>query len=212
MSGEQASPRKELVRGNPNAEVGVYRYVTDGSIDARMWQAPETKARSIGQVMTGRVGVRRADDVAGQELSYAGVKAIASGNPAGADPRRGGGRGAAAGRAAASARRRAGHRAAERPRPAGDDRRAGEAIGGPGGVPGDGGGHRSGGHRDRGPRVRPRRRRRGVAGGARPPAARRGPHPAVPAGDVPRAGSGSNAAPAGTTACFWRDAESARPG
>ncbi|MFO0849838.1 MAG: DEAD/DEAH box helicase family protein [Gemmataceae bacterium] len=71
-----------LRQGNTNAEVAVYRYVTEGSFDAYMWQALETKAKFIGQVMTGRVGVRRADDVAGQELSYAEVKAIASGNPA----------------------------------------------------------------------------------------------------------------------------------
>ena len=71
-----------LRQGNTNATVGVYRYVTEGSFDAYMWQALETKARFIGQVITGRVGVRKAEDVAGQELSYAEVKAIASGNPA----------------------------------------------------------------------------------------------------------------------------------
>ena len=47
-----------------------------------MWQALETKAKFIGQIMTGESGVRRAEDVGGQELSYAEVKAIASGNPA----------------------------------------------------------------------------------------------------------------------------------
>src|SRR5438046_10661507 len=47
-----------------------------------MWQALETKARFIAQVMTGESAVRRADDIGGQELSYAEVKAIASGNPA----------------------------------------------------------------------------------------------------------------------------------
>src|SRR5438552_13147130 len=47
-----------------------------------MWQALETKARFIAQVMSGENTARRADDVAGQELSYAEVKAIASGNPA----------------------------------------------------------------------------------------------------------------------------------
>ena len=47
-----------------------------------MWQALETKARFIAQVMTGESGVRRAEDIGGQELSYAEVKAIASGNPA----------------------------------------------------------------------------------------------------------------------------------
>jgi hypothetical protein len=47
-----------------------------------MWQALETKAKFIGQVMTGESVARRAEDIGGQELSYAEVKAIASGNPA----------------------------------------------------------------------------------------------------------------------------------
>src|SRR5436309_13491990 len=47
-----------------------------------MWQALETKARFISQVITGESAVRRAEDIGGQELSYAEVKAIASGNPA----------------------------------------------------------------------------------------------------------------------------------
>ena len=71
-----------LRQGNTNEEVAVYRYVTEGSFDAYMWQALETKARFIGQVITGHNAARRAEDVGGQELSYAEVKAIASGNPA----------------------------------------------------------------------------------------------------------------------------------
>ena len=71
-----------LRQGNENEEVSIYRYVTEGSFDAYMWQALETKARFIGQVMTGESGVRQAEDIGGQELSYAEVKAIASGNPA----------------------------------------------------------------------------------------------------------------------------------
>ncbi len=71
-----------LRQGNENKEVAVYRYVTEGSFDAYMWQALETKARFINQVMTGDSAVRRAEDVGRQELSYAEVKAIASGNPA----------------------------------------------------------------------------------------------------------------------------------
>ena len=62
--------------------MAIYRYVTEGSFDAYMWQALETKARFIAQVMTGDNAVRRAEDIGGQELSYAEVKAIASGNPA----------------------------------------------------------------------------------------------------------------------------------
>ncbi|MCC6580455.1 MAG: DEAD/DEAH box helicase family protein, partial [Phycisphaeraceae bacterium] len=71
-----------LRQGNESAEVAIYRYVTEGSFDAYMWQALETKARFIGQVITGDNAARRAEDIGGQELSYAEVKAIASGNPA----------------------------------------------------------------------------------------------------------------------------------
>jgi hypothetical protein len=71
-----------LRQGNENEEVAIYRYVTEKSFDAYMWQALETKARFIGQVITGQSAARRAEDIGGQELSYAEVKAIASGNPA----------------------------------------------------------------------------------------------------------------------------------
>ncbi len=71
-----------LRQGNENKEVAIYRYVTEGSFDAYMWQALETKARFIGQVITGDNAARRAEDIGSQELSYAEVKAIASGNPA----------------------------------------------------------------------------------------------------------------------------------
>jgi N12 class adenine-specific DNA methylase len=71
-----------LRQGNDNKEVAIYRYVTEGSFDAYMWQALETKARFISQVIRGDNAARRAEDVGGQELSYAEVKAIASGNPA----------------------------------------------------------------------------------------------------------------------------------
>jgi N12 class adenine-specific DNA methylase len=71
-----------LRQGNANEQVAIYRYVTEGSFDAYMWQALETKAKFISQIMTGDCGVRCAEDIGGQELSYAEVKAIASGNPA----------------------------------------------------------------------------------------------------------------------------------
>jgi hypothetical protein len=71
-----------LRQGNENAEVAIYRYVTEGSFDAFLWQALETKARFIAQIVTGENALRRAADIGGQELSYAEVKAIASGNPA----------------------------------------------------------------------------------------------------------------------------------
>jgi N12 class adenine-specific DNA methylase len=71
-----------LRQGNENKEIQIFRYVTEGSFDAYMWQALETKARFISQVMTGDALVRSAEDIGGQELSYAEVKAISSGNPA----------------------------------------------------------------------------------------------------------------------------------
>src|SRR5271165_5475197 len=71
-----------LRQGNENEEVAIYRYVTEGSFDAYMWQALETKARFISQVMTGDNAARRAEDIGGQELSYAEAMAFTSGNPA----------------------------------------------------------------------------------------------------------------------------------
>src|SRR5262249_24882932 len=71
-----------LREGNTNLEVSIYRYVTQGSFDASLGQAIETKARFISQVLTGDSTVRQAEDIGAQELSYAEVKAIASGNPA----------------------------------------------------------------------------------------------------------------------------------
>jgi N12 class adenine-specific DNA methylase len=71
-----------LRQGNENKEVAIYRYVTEGSFDAYMWQALETKSRFISQVMTGESAARRAEDIAPEALSFAEVKAIASGNPA----------------------------------------------------------------------------------------------------------------------------------
>ena len=62
--------------------MAIYRYVTEGSFDSYMWQALETKAKFIGQVITAENTARRAEDIGSQELSYAEVKAIASGNPA----------------------------------------------------------------------------------------------------------------------------------
>jgi hypothetical protein len=70
-----------LRQGNTNAEVQIYRYVTEGSFDAYMWQTLETKAKFIAQVMTGESDLRRIEDIDGAALTYAEVKAIASGNP-----------------------------------------------------------------------------------------------------------------------------------
>jgi len=71
-----------LRQGNLNPEVQIYRYVTEGSFDAYMWQVLETKARFIQQVMSGQTSVRTAEDLEGGALTYAEIKAIASGNPA----------------------------------------------------------------------------------------------------------------------------------
>jgi hypothetical protein len=71
-----------LRQGNSNKEVRIFRYVTEGSFDAYMWQTLETKARFIQQVMNGKTSVRAAEDIEGGALTYAEIKAIASGNPA----------------------------------------------------------------------------------------------------------------------------------
>jgi N12 class adenine-specific DNA methylase len=70
-----------LRQGNQNEYVSIFRYVTEGSFDAYMWQTLETKCRFIAQVMNGDATVRRAEDVDSAALTYAEVKAIASGNP-----------------------------------------------------------------------------------------------------------------------------------
>jgi N12 class adenine-specific DNA methylase len=70
-----------LRQGNRNAEVQICRFVTEGSFDAYMWQTLETKAKFIHQVMTGRNDLRHVEDIDGAALTYAEVKAIASGNP-----------------------------------------------------------------------------------------------------------------------------------
>lgn len=68
-------------QGNLNERVRIYRYVTERSFDAYIWQTLETKARFIAQVMQGDTGMRSAEDVELAALSYAEVKALASGNP-----------------------------------------------------------------------------------------------------------------------------------
>jgi N12 class adenine-specific DNA methylase len=68
-------------QGNTNATVGIYRYVTAGSFDAYMWQTLERKAKFINQIMKGSLDAREIEDVGDTALSYAEVKAIATGNP-----------------------------------------------------------------------------------------------------------------------------------
>jgi N12 class adenine-specific DNA methylase len=70
-----------LRQGNLNQSVQVCRYVTEGSFDAYMWQTLETKAKFIHQVMTGDTHIRHIEDIDSRALTYAEVKAIASGNP-----------------------------------------------------------------------------------------------------------------------------------
>src|SRR5439155_24041728 len=70
-----------LRQGNQNPTVAVYRYVTEGSFDTYMWQTLERKARFINQVMRGRLDVREIEDIGENTLSFAEVKALASGDP-----------------------------------------------------------------------------------------------------------------------------------
>lgn len=68
-------------QGNLNEEVWIYRYVTVGSFDVYVWQILEAKARFIAQVMRGNCGLRSVEDAELAALSFAEVKALASGNP-----------------------------------------------------------------------------------------------------------------------------------
>ncbi len=70
-----------LRQGNSNAVVKVLRYVTEQSFDSYVWGLLENKARFISQIMTGETTARRIEDLESPALSYAEVKAIASGNP-----------------------------------------------------------------------------------------------------------------------------------
>ena len=70
-----------LRQGNQNAEAQVLRYVTEGSFDTYMWQTLERKATFIAQVTGGDIAGREVDDIADTALTYAEVKALATGNP-----------------------------------------------------------------------------------------------------------------------------------
>jgi N12 class adenine-specific DNA methylase len=70
-----------LRQGNQNPEVRVQRYVTEGSFDTYMWQTLERKAAFIAQVTRGDLPDRDVDDIGDQALSFAEVKALATGNP-----------------------------------------------------------------------------------------------------------------------------------
>ena len=68
-------------QGNMNKEVKVFNYVTEGTFDSYLFQTLENKQRFISQIMTSKSPVRSAEDVDEQALSYAEIKALASGNP-----------------------------------------------------------------------------------------------------------------------------------
>ncbi|MEG0179413.1 MAG: SNF2-related protein, partial [Oscillospiraceae bacterium] len=68
-------------RGNLNPEVDIYRYVTEGTFDSYLYQLVENKQRFIAQIMTSKAPLRAAEDVDETALSYAEIKALATGNP-----------------------------------------------------------------------------------------------------------------------------------
>ena len=68
-------------QGNHNGEVDIYRYVTEGTFDAYLYQLVENKQKFIAQIMTSKSPVRVADDIDETALSYSEIKALATGNP-----------------------------------------------------------------------------------------------------------------------------------
>ena len=68
-------------QGNTNESVDVFRYVTENTFDAYMWQTIESKQKFISQIMTSKSPVRSCEDIDETALSYAEVKALATGNP-----------------------------------------------------------------------------------------------------------------------------------
>ena len=70
-----------LRQGNQNDKVKIFRYVTENTFDAYMWQILENKQKFISQIMTSKSPVRACEDVDDTALSYAEIKALATGNP-----------------------------------------------------------------------------------------------------------------------------------
>ena len=70
-----------LRQGNQNEKVKIFRYVTENTFDAYMWQILENKQKFISQIMTSKSPVRACEDVDDTALSYAEIKALATGNP-----------------------------------------------------------------------------------------------------------------------------------
>ena len=80
----ELSPQQEgriLRQGNQNEKVKIFRYVTENTFDSYSWQLIENKQKFIGQIMTSKSPVRSCEDVDEAALSYAEVKALATGNP-----------------------------------------------------------------------------------------------------------------------------------
>lgn len=70
-----------LRQGNENPEVKIFRYITEQTFDSYSWQLIENKQKFISQIMTSKLPGRSCEDVDEQALSYAEVKALATGNP-----------------------------------------------------------------------------------------------------------------------------------
>ena len=70
-----------LRQGNRNDIVSIFRYVTEGTFDSYSWQVIENKQKFISQIMTSKSPVRSCEDVDEAALTYAEVKALATGNP-----------------------------------------------------------------------------------------------------------------------------------
>lgn len=70
-----------LRQGNQNEKVKIFRYVTENTFDSYMWQILENKQKFISQIMTSKSPVRACEDVDDAALSYAEIKALATGNP-----------------------------------------------------------------------------------------------------------------------------------
>ena len=68
-------------QGNECESIELWRYVTEGSFDSYSWNLLDVKARFIDQVMTAEQGLRTVEDISMTALSYAEIKALASGNP-----------------------------------------------------------------------------------------------------------------------------------
>ena len=68
-------------QGNENDNVDIYRYVTEGTFDAYLYQLVENKQKFISQIMTSKIPVRDMEDIDETALSYAEIKALAAGNP-----------------------------------------------------------------------------------------------------------------------------------